>query len=51
MINTTKTSTVSGLKGGFTREGKTDFTPLFKEHKRVMNLNGGDIDNMIRLRQ
>ena len=41
----------SGLKAGFTRPEKTDFTLLYQAHKSEMNNNGGDIDSMIALRR
>ena len=40
-----------GIAAGFTREGKTDFTPLYQAHRRQMNASGGDIDAMIKLRR
>ena len=35
----------------FTRPGKTDFTPLYKNHRKEMNAAGCDLDAMITLRQ
>ena len=40
----------SGLKAGFTREEKTDFTDLYLAHRYEMFANGCDVDSMIKLR-
>ena len=37
-------------ESGFSHPEKTDFSPLYKEHKVIMNQNGCDIDAMIQLR-
>ncbi len=36
---------------GFTRAGKTEFTSHYKQHKSTMNKSGGNIENIIAIRQ
>ena len=46
-----KKAKYDGLKIGFTRSEKTDFTALYTAHRAEMNANGCNVDAMIKLRR